>query len=287
MTILAQMPGERPFSCFSEEDHTPQVTPRATPRPSLRTSIRAISSMSGLKSLNPATRHFERSQSSQFIRSQKVTSLGSSQRQPIQKTVMVEVHGDRRPAVNQDRVNDSVNDIDKSDSMSKTLQSGTTQEVSLKSSLEEMDSKHSQTLSVDNETDGYEFPVSKSEQNGAVNENSDFDPYARRGTPVSMTSALSAESRVTYFFDLVDTFYFVCPQLGNEADFNHKNHELFQLVEQCFQKKITPEYIVKIMYSRRKQDSKAREFIRRCPAHLIERIKYEIYHEEVSTCVSS
>ena len=113
----------------------------------------------------------------------------------------------------------------------------------------------------------------------------DFDPYLPRGTPVSYSSGISCSSHSVLFMGTSEHFYYVCPQVGGEMETTLKNYEQCQLVEECYQKKISPEYILRIISSRRRNDVNARNFIRNLPYDLIQRLTVE--EDDVSMCVSS
>ncbi|KAL4232186.1 hypothetical protein ACF0H5_009761 [Mactra antiquata] len=114
-----------------------------------------------------------------------------------------------------------------------------------------------------------------------------FDPYLFRGTPLSLTSAMSCDSRNALFFGDRDNFYYVCPYIGDDQELTWKNCELFHLVEECFQKKITAQYIMRIIYSRRKYDPNARAFLKKSPTEMIQKLRFGMPQEDVPRCVSS
>ena len=80
-------------------------------------------------------------------------------------------------------------------------------------------------------------------------------------------------------------FYYVCPQVGNELETTLKNYEQFQLVEECYQRKILPEYILRIINSRRVNDVNARSFVRNLPYDLIQKMNAD--DSSAGMCVSS
>ena len=117
------------------------------------------------------------------------------------------------------------------------------------------------------------------------NQQTEFDPYLPSGTPVSFSSELSCSSHSILFIGASDHFYYVCPQVGGEMETTLKNYEQFQMVEECYQKKILPEYILRIIYSRRKNDVGARDFVQNLPYNVIQTLIQE--DEDTSMCVSS
>ena len=114
----------------------------------------------------------------------------------------------------------------------------------------------------------------------------EFDPYLPHGTPVSFSSGMSCSSHSVLFMGTNEHFYYVCPQVGNELETTLQNYEQFQLVEECYQKKILPEYILRIIYSRRRNDVNAKDFIRSLPYDLIQKINLKD-SDSVDMCVSS
>ena len=117
------------------------------------------------------------------------------------------------------------------------------------------------------------------------NQETEFDPYLPSGTPVSFSSGLSCSSHSILFIGTSDHFYYVCPQVGGEMETTLKNYEQYQMVEECYQKKILPEYILRIIYSRRKNDVGARNFVQNLPYNVIQTLIQE--DEDTSMCVSS
>ena len=115
--------------------------------------------------------------------------------------------------------------------------------------------------------------------------NPDFDPYLPHGTPVSFSSGVSCSSHSILFMGTSEHFYYVCPQVGNELETTLKNYEQFQLVEECYQRKILPEYILRIINSRRVNDVNARNFVRNLPYDLIQKMNAD--DSTAGMCVSS
>ncbi|KAK3587513.1 hypothetical protein CHS0354_003655 [Potamilus streckersoni] len=120
------------------------------------------------------------------------------------------------------------------------------------------------------------------------NNSVEYDPYQRQ-TPVSIRSGLSSASVQILFIDSSEKFYHVTPLTNDQAfvEFGyHMNQELWQLIETCFSRKITEEYILKILFGRQRQDISARDFIRSLPSDLVE----SIMHPKVNSpnsCVNS
>ena len=119
------------------------------------------------------------------------------------------------------------------------------------------------------------------------NPEAEFDPYLipRSGTPASLYSNTSCSSHSVLFIGTSDHFYYVCPQVGGEMETTLKNYEQFQMVEECYQKKILPEYILHIIYSRRKNDVGARNFVENLPYNVIQTLTED--DDTASMCVSS
>jgi len=112
----------------------------------------------------------------------------------------------------------------------------------------------------------------------------------RAGSPYSMGSTMSSESRNVIFFDSGSTFYYVKPFVDNYVDSSihssKNNNELFCLVEDCFQKKVSPGYVLRIIYSRRRNDPRVKRFMQTASSEMTEMLKFA-KHDEPSTCVSS
>ena len=257
---------ERPFSRVSN-DSSPQTTPRATPKPTLRATLRAFSRQSGLKSTTPG---FSRSQ---FVNASK-----------LQRSYDV----DRNAKLER-------SNIETLQSGKHAMHSGMRKEHKSSESSEEIDNRaHAQVTEEGDLLDSVGIESIDSDVNQGFQHvtqrrhvSNDFDPYYMRDTPLSLTSAMSLDSRIDIFFDKSDNFYYVCPYIGDEQDPTWTNYELFHLVEECFQKKITADYILRIIYSRRKLDPKARVFLKSSPVDAIEKIRFGTPQEEINKCVSS
>lgn len=103
------------------------------------------------------------------------------------------------------------------------------------------------------------------------------------GTPLSMVSFASDESAL--FYESEEKFYYICPYIGDEQRTCASDFELLQLVEECFQKKVTTEFIAKIISSKRNIDFSAKMFFKSADTNLIEKIKSQ--RNVAATCVSS
>lgn len=264
MTIHAQMPSAsgRLFAKDSDEDLTPQATPRATPRPTgLRASIRALSRQ---KSGTPGFtgRQGEKIQFNQSLRSQQggttertKSPLKSTQYATANTSVRNE-NGFEYSSTSADReIEDHMRDGGQGD---KFVLSGP--------------------------------PVDVYTRQDSEARSQDYDPYLgsySRGSPSSMTSGISCDSRSAIFFESTETFYSVCPYIGDEQKLNWKNYELLNLVEECFQKKVTEDYVLRIIYSRRKSDPRAKRFLQSSPVKAREMIRFGSTTDEVSVCTSS
>ena len=123
-------------------------------------------------------------------------------------------------------------------------------------------------------------------QDTLSSQETEYDLYLPRGTPVSFSSGISCSSHSILFNGTSDHFYYVCPQVGGEMETTLRNYEQFQLVEECYQKKILPEYILRIIYSRRKNDVGARNFVRNLPYNVIQTLTLED-EDTAAMCVSS
>lgn len=254
ITIHAQVvnPGNRDLthSLDSDNDKTPFTTPRATPRPGLRASLRAASRSSGYKSATPGMRYFDRSHLMSSARSQRFQEGDfKTTSQGQQKT------GGLKPASN-------VNPVEFVKNVSGEDQNAT---------VDSLGGSYDSTL----------------QWSTGANRGPDFDPYLIRETPLSLSSAISHDSTTAQFFESSGNFYYVCPYIGEEQEPTWQNYELFHLVEECFQKKVSAQYILRIIYSRRKYDPRARAFLKFSPFDEVERIRFGHSQEEVSVCVSS
>ena len=132
---------------------------------------------------------------------------------------------------------------------------------------------------------GTKFTNDHGHPNETSTSNPDFDPYLPHGTPVSFSSGVSCSSHSILFMGTSEHFYYVCPQVGNELETTLKNYEQFQLVEECYQRKILPEYILRIINSRRVNDVNARNFVRNLPYDLIQKMNAD--DSTAGMCVSS
>ncbi|XP_053407589.1 uncharacterized protein LOC128559557 [Mercenaria mercenaria] len=252
---------ERPFSRGSN-DSTPQATPRATPKPGLRASLRALSRQSGLKSITPGVKYSDRF----------VTSSRSHRTTESDRNTRLEQSFSGIVQSGKGAMNSGIADKHKhSESTTENDIGENTQEKEDRGLLDSLE------------------PASLDSDATQRQTSADFDPYLMRGTgtPLSLTSAVSIDSRSAIFFESSDNFYYVCPYIGDEQDPTWSNYELFHLVEECFQKKVTADYILRIIYSRRKYDSQARAFLKSSPADVIEKIRFGTPQEEVPRCVSS
>ena len=261
MTIHAQMPSQQGqlYSKDSDDDLTPQATPRATPKPGgLRASIRALSRQ---KSGTPGFtgRPVDKTQLNQSQRSQM-----SSQTDRIRSPL-------------------------KGASNLATNQPGKSEHGLETNSYGDRDYEQSQES---DSGDRFVFTGPSVDMYGrqsSETESHDFDPYLgiSRGSPNSITSGISCESRSAIFFESTETFYSVCPYIGDEHKLNWKNYELLNLVEECFQRKVTEDYVLRIIYSRRKSDPRVKRFLQSPQVKSREMIRFGGTSEDVSICASS
>lgn len=166
--------------------------------------------------------------------------------------------------------------------------SGTSQRIDSLQNFVKLDSVNSSTdiepaLSPNVVSGNQVLPQSKQHETSYNSQTQDLDPYLMRGSPVSYSSGNSSHS--VSFFGTSDHFYYVCPQVGGEMETTLKNYEQFHLVEECYQKKIRPEYILRIIYNRRRNDICARNFLSKLPYNIIQSVILE--DETSSMCVSS
>lgn len=262
MTIHTQLSAQstRTFSKDSDEDITPQATPRATPKPTgLRATIRALSRQ---KSGTPGftSRQGEKTQFNQSVRSQ-----GSS----VDNYQQIKAQA-------------------KGASQLTVPPAGSKIEIRTRTVHMQDDDLTPESDTVENLTFAYSQRDLQGRQE-ADGKSQDFDPYLShmRGSPNSITSGISCESRSAIFFESTETFYSVCPYIGDEQKLNWKNYELFNLVEECFQKKVTEDYVLRIIYSRRKSDPRAKRFLQSSPVKAREMIRFGGPGEDLSICVSS
>jgi hypothetical protein len=256
---------ERPFSRVSNDS-----TPRATPKPTLRATLRAFSRQSGFKSTTPGIRGIEKSQIISSERSQRTndSDRNSKIERSNNEAVSSGKHAGNSGIISKQKTSES-----SEESESRGNAYGTEENDLLDSfGPGSIDSDLNQ---------GFQHSIPHSQVSH------DFDPYYMRETPLSLTSAMSVDSRNAIFFESSDNFYYVCPYIGDEQDPTWSNYELFHLVEECFQKKVTADYILRIIYSRRKNDPKARTFLKSSPVDMIEKIRFGTSQEEIPRCVSS
>lgn len=271
---------ERPNS-HDSDDSTPQTTPRATPKPGLRASVRALSRQSGLKPNTLVFRSSDRSQFTNLIRSQR----------PNEKE-RISVRTDQSANMVETNIVTGFSDS----KLRRSRDSECSAEMDLPVNRQELEDDRGlgdslEPISLDSEIPSKfefaKFQPSNPQRQGHEKLSVDYDPYLMRDTPLSISSAISIDSRNGVFFESSDNFYYVCPYIGDEQNPTWTNYELFHLVEECFQKKVSAKYILRIIYSRRKYDGRAREFLKSSAVDLIERIKFEAAQEEVPMCVSS
>lgn len=258
----------------SSDDSTPQISRRNSPRPftprtTLRTSLRALSRQSRA---TPASRQNERFQNVSPVKS----SRGEIKGQNDSNKVNVQSQYGATGCESEKSKKGKASDVE-DDKLEIIEQETEAADVVNSTEYTSMDSE---VLGAFNITQQYS---SSRMDRGSPN----FDPYLLRGTPLSLTSAISYDSKSALFFGDSDNFYYVCPYIGDDQDLTWRNCELFHLVEECFQKKITAEYVMRIIYSRRKYDANARAFLKKSPTEMIEKIRFGMPQEDVPRCVSS
>lgn len=259
---------DRPFSPDSN-DSTPPATPRATPKPGLRASLRALSRQSRLKSSTPAVRQSERSNFVSSARSQRMNEPARNIKTDQSQVVTVQ----SGPGATSSAITGKPVESERSVENEKV--------VNKQKSMDRVDNGF-ENVSVDSEEILSALPSSS-----RWKYSDDFDPFLMRGTPLSVASTVSLDSRRVIFFESSDNFYYVCPYIGDEQDATWANYELVHLVEECFQKKVTAEYVMRIIFSRRKYDSQAKMFLKSSPVEMIEKIQFGAMQEDVPRCVSS
>lgn len=110
-------------------------------------------------------------------------------------------------------------------------------------------------------------------------------------TPVTPTSS---RSQWKQFFPSRTEFYHVTSsvccsshesRVQDRKQLLYDNQELYDLVEQCFEKKITSSYIVGILQSRKRQDHQARNYIKKI--HVVGSVRGQAQENLASTSVRS
>jgi hypothetical protein len=83
-------------------------------------------------------------------------------------------------------------------------------------------------------------------------------------------------------FENCDTHYYILASIRSLHETEKQDSELNTLVDQCFQSRISPDYLLHIIYSRRKIDSYAKIFLHNQPLHVIKKLKGDL--DERSSC---
>ncbi|KAH3717045.1 uncharacterized protein LOC127856367 [Dreissena polymorpha] len=269
MTIHIQAPGKGLWSGAASNTHTP----RETPNPGgLKHNLQALSRQSGLKAYTPAlkTGHGGYLKKGPNNREQDASQNGvqetlqNTSRQSLHSGMSVEPTLVSACISRENDVHPLQGRVGTDDEMLQQIGKVNSAESALLDSVESAD-----------------FTASYSSVQRRIS------TCRMQGTPQSLISTISSESRNTIFFDSSSSFYFVKPYVDDQHPYSWKNLELLNLVEQCFQKKVSAQYVLRIIYSRRRTDPRVKKFMQKASSEMVEMIQFGSKTEDPATCVSS
>lgn len=266
MTIHVQVSGKALWAGASSTTHTPRETPNPGGHAGLKHSLRA---RSAIKANTPAFRPAHGSHLKKGQNNKEQDSSGNGVQETFQNKQSLHSDKSEDPALvseNVSRENDG-----------NTFQGrvGTNDEM-----LQQIGQIESADPLLDS-VDSVEFTASYSSVQRRIN------TYRMQGTPQSLISNISSESRTAIFFDSSSSFYFVKPYVDDQHPYSWKNLELLNLVEECFQKKVRAHYVLRIIYSRRRTDPRVKKFMQKASSEMVEMMQYGPKTGDPATCVSS
>ncbi|WAR21044.1 hypothetical protein MAR_015018 [Mya arenaria] len=293
VTVHAQLPAKREEGITSDEDNTPEATPRATPKPAgpsgLRQSMRAFSRQSGLKSITPGLRV------SQSQRAVGAAELDQSQgKQAVRQTYYAGQRSADKSGLEEAKASTQETLTSRMGKIENTL---LTNGANYDDNIAGAGAQNNSNIKTSSDAD---------ESSNIVRENTNQDSlvdsidsletadarYANNrgmGSPYSYDSTMSVDSNNTIFFDSGSSFYYVKPFVDNFFDIKQhgawKNNELFSLVEECFQKKVSAQYVMRIIYTRRRNDPRVKKFLQSASSEMIERMSFRARNEEASCII--